>query len=74
MKSGSHLRPSRILFLTVMLIIALLLVWPGYALFSDTNPLILGFPLSFAWVIFCTLIGFVAMLALYLYDYRDKES
>lgn len=73
MKSGSVFRPSRILFLAVMLIIGLFLIWPGYAFFSSAEPFILGFPLSFAWIIICTVAGFVAMLALYMHDNRNEQ-
>jgi hypothetical protein len=50
------------------------LIWPGYSIFSSATPLILGFPLSFAWIIFCTIIGFTALLALYLSDYKEDKS
>jgi len=64
---------SRIIFLIVMIITALAIIWPGHAIFSSATPLILGFPLSFAWIIFWVLVGFIAMLGLYLSDsHHDK--
>lgn len=70
------LRRSRIVFVIVMLVTALAVVWPGHALFSSPKPLILGFPLSFAWVIFWVLVSFAAMSALYLSDlnHEDEEA
>ncbi|TVR76828.1 MAG: hypothetical protein EA409_12870 [Saprospirales bacterium] len=65
---------SRWIFGVVMGLITLFLIWPGYLLFSAAEPLILGFPLSFAWVIFCTLLGFVALLGLYLSDRGETKD
>nr|MBS0037709.1 hypothetical protein [Saprospiraceae bacterium] len=64
---------NRIIFSVVMLIISLGLIWPGYVLFSHHSPLVFGFPLSFAWVILCTIMGFVAMLALFFSDHPPKK-
>jgi hypothetical protein len=66
------LRRSRVLFMAVMVITTLAIVWPGYALFSSATPLILGFPLSFAWIIFWVMVGFAAMLALYISDSKNE--
>ena len=52
----------------VMLLTVLAVVWPGHALFAAPKPLILGFPLSFVWVIFWILVSFAAMAGLYLAD------
>ena len=67
-------RRPRILFFAVMAVIILCLVWPGYTLFSSATPLILGFPLSFAWIIFCTFVEFVALTGLYVSDRRHEED
>lgn len=56
-----------------MLITSLAIIWPGHAIFSSATPLIFGFPLSFAWIILWVIIGFAAMLGLYLSDeHKDK--
>ncbi|WP_146198608.1 hypothetical protein [Rhodohalobacter mucosus] len=68
------LRRSRVLFVMVMLTAVLAVVWPGHALFSDPEPFILGFPLSFAWVIFWVLVSFAAMSGLYLSDLNHEDE
>lgn len=68
------LRRSRFIFVMVMLVAILAVVWPGYALFSSATPLILGFPLSFAWIIFWVIVSFSAMTALYISDSKHEES
>jgi TRAP-type C4-dicarboxylate transport system permease small subunit len=67
-------RYSRVIFSVFMCILTIFLVWPGYSLFSSAEPLILGLPLSFAWVVFCTVAGFVAMALLYYTDYIKEEA
>ena len=59
---------SRLAFSLVMILISVFLVWPGYTVFSEAIPLVFGFPTSFAWIIFCTIAGFIAMLTLYIHD------
>lgn len=56
-----------------MILTALAIIWPGHALFSSATPLIFGFPLSFAWIIFWVIIGFAAMMGLYLSDSHDDK-
>ncbi|CAN5351686.1 hypothetical protein BH23BAC3_BH23BAC3_23600 [soil metagenome] len=66
-------RRNRIIFGTVLLITALAVIWPGHAIFSSATPLIFGFPLSFAWIIFWVIVGFAAMMGLYLSDSHDDD-
>ncbi|REL32860.1 hypothetical protein DYD21_13635 [Rhodohalobacter sp. SW132] len=67
------LRSTRIIFVIVMLITCLAIIWPGHAIFSSATPLIFGFPLSFVWIILWVIIGFAAMMGLYLTDkHQDK--
>lgn len=61
------------MFCIVIATLSTFLVWPGYSLFSAPTPLILGFPLSFAWVIMGTIIGFVSLYILYRMD-NERES
>ena len=56
-----------------MIITALAIIWPGQAIFSSPTPFVLGFPLSFAWIICWVILGFVAMLGLYLTDSHDDH-
>jgi membrane protein implicated in regulation of membrane protease activity len=67
------LRRSRLIFIAVIIITALAIIWPGHAIFASATPLVLGFPLSFAWIILWVLIGFAAMLGLYLADSHDDH-
>ncbi len=62
------------IFGIVMGLVTIFLLWPGYLLFSSMEPFILGVPLSFAWVILCTLVGFAALLALYLSDRSTQKE
>jgi len=57
-----------------MTFIALFVIWPGYTFFSSATPFIPGFPLSFAWIIFCTIAGFISLLFLYFSDYKNKKA
>ena len=50
------------IFLGVYLLAALLLIWPVYPLFSGVEPLILGLPLSLAWVVMALGVMFGALL------------
>lgn len=68
------LNKTRIVFFVIVMLVAIFLVWPGYALFAEATPFILGFPLSFAWVILMTIVGFLAMLGLYISDHRSNRK
>lgn len=72
-RSHKSLRRSRLIFITVIILTALAVIWPGHALFSSATPLLFGFPLSFVWIILWVVIGFAAMLGLYISDsHNDK--
>lgn len=64
----------RRVFFGVMLIVQLSIIWPGFALFSAAEPLIFGFPLSFAWLIAMLLLGFAAFVGLYVLDNRQQDA
>ena len=72
-EKGVPIRRSRIIFVIVMLITSLAIIWPGHAIFSSATPLIFGFPLSFAWTILWVIIGFSAMMGLYLTDKHEDK-
>ena len=65
------IRLSRLVFIFVITLTSLAIIWPGHAIFSSATPLIFGFPLSFAWIILWVIIGFAALLGLYLSDSQN---
>lgn len=56
------------IFLLLFALIQISLIWPVYPLMSDIYPLILGLPLSFAWVILMLIASFLTLLWYYLTD------
>jgi len=62
------------IFLTLLLVIQLGVIWPVYALFDGIYPIILGLPLSFAWIVAMLLSAFFLLLWYYLSDPAHKES
>lgn len=72
-RSHRSLRRSRLICITVIILTTLAVIWPGHALFSSATPLLFGFPLSFAWIILWVIVGFIAMLSLYLSDTHDDQ-
>jgi hypothetical protein len=46
------------------------LIWPVYPLFSAPTPLVLGVPLSLAYVVGVVVLSFFVLLGLYLHDER----
>lgn len=62
------------IFLALLLIIQLSIIWPGFTLFDDIYPLILGLPLSFAWIIAMLLSAFFLLLWYYLSDPKHKQQ
>ncbi len=64
----------KIIFLVGLLLIQLSLIWPVYPAFSNIYPLILGIPLSFAWVIFILLAAFSLLFWYYLTEPEKSEE
>lgn len=62
------------IFLTLLLIIQLGVIWPIYALFDDIYPMILGLPLSFAWIVAMLLSAFFLLLWYYLSDPEHDQQ
>ena len=58
-------RRRRLIFLAIYFVVAALLVWPIFPMFSGIEPLILGLPFSLAWVLMDLTVIFVAVLWLY---------
>ncbi len=69
----STYRANRVFIVIMAIIMFWATMWPGYPLFSGIEPMILGLPLSFAWVILWVIIGFLCMLALYFSDNKEEE-
>jgi membrane protein implicated in regulation of membrane protease activity len=64
----------KITFLILLLFIQLGVIWPGFALFADIYPMILGLPLSFFWIIVMLLSAFFLLLWYYLSDPSHKQQ
>ena len=62
-------RRRRLLFCGVMVLTTLALTWPVYALFSGIRPLILGLPLSLAWIVAWLFVSLIALIWLYRTDH-----
>lgn len=62
------------IFLVLLLIIQLGIIWPGYTLFDSVYPIILGLPLSFAWIVAMLISAFFLLLWYYLSDPERKKS
>ena len=55
----------RLLFVVILMTAAAALVWPVYPLFSGIFPLIMGLPLSMAWIALWLTVVFAALVWLY---------
>ena len=72
---GSHtFRANRFFILIMAFLASLSIMWPGYPLFADVEPFILGVPLSFAWIILWVILMFIALLLLYFSDNKEEET
>ncbi|MCR9131794.1 MAG: hypothetical protein NXI08_04440 [bacterium] len=71
--SGStpHRKKRTLIALAILIIVQCCLIWPIYPFFSNPEPLILGFPQPFSWVIFMVTISFTTLLILFLKDNED---
>ena len=61
----------RKIFLALYILVTSLLVWPIFPAFSGIRPLILGLPLSLAWVVLALAVMFAALI--WLYRTEDHE-
>ena len=62
------------IFVILLFIIQLGLIWPVYTIFRNVKPLILGLPLSFAWVVTMLISAFFLLLWYYLTDTNENSS
>lgn len=74
----SHLsRRERVVYRAVTVFFVALfvaLIWPVYGIFAGIRPLVLGVPLSLAYVVCLLLAGFAVLLALFLWEGRRDAS
>lgn len=68
------LRRRKLAFAALLAGAAACLVWPVYSWFSGIHPLILGLPLSFAWVILWLLVVFAAQVWIYRSEYGRQGA
>ncbi|MFP3941235.1 MAG: hypothetical protein ACLF0P_13070 [Thermoanaerobaculia bacterium] len=73
----SHLSPGerRVYVGVAVFFVALFvaLIWPVYPLFSGLRPLVLGVPLSLAYVVALLLLGFGVLLGLFVWEGRRLD-
>jgi len=74
----SHLSPrERVVYRVATLFFVVLffaLIWPVYPRFAGIRPLILGMPLSLAYVVGLVLVSFFGLLALFLWEGRRSPE
>lgn len=71
--AGNSTRKKRSFILIALLaIIQICLIWPVYPLFGSAEPLILGIPLSFFWVILMVLTSFFALLTFFIKENQEE--
>lgn len=67
-------RRRRLVFVAVYLVVTSALVWPIYPRFSGIFPLVLGLPFSLAWMVMALVVGFFAVLWLFLSEEGDSGT
>ena len=63
--TAPEVRRRRWIFVAVSTVAALMVLWPVYPFFARPKPLILGLPLSLAWVLAALALVFAALLWLF---------
>lgn len=58
-------RRRRLVFVVILIAAALALIWPVYPMFAGIFPLILGLPLSLAWIVLWLAVVMTALVWLY---------
>ncbi|MBO6792449.1 MAG: hypothetical protein JJ895_00970 [Balneolaceae bacterium] len=70
--SSPHLKKRTFVAVGILFLVQCCLIWPIFPLFADPEPLILGFPQPFAWVILMVCISFTTLLMLFLKDKKEQ--
>lgn len=60
-----------LLLVSVLAVLQVCLIWPVYPLFASPTPQVLGFPLSFVWVIVILILSFTS---LFIFFRKDNSS
>lgn len=69
----SNTRRKRALILSfVLIVLQVSMIWPIYPFFASPTPLIIGFPLSFMWVICILILSFTSLLIFFRGDHSEK--
>lgn len=67
-------RKRALILVSVLFVLQVCLLWPVYPFFSSPTPQILGFPLSFVWVIGILLCSFIALLIFFRLDITEEDA
>lgn len=62
-----------LVLITVLCILQVCLIWPIYPLFASPTPQILGFPLSFVWVILILVLAFISVFIFFRKDIVEES-
>ena len=68
--TSARYRRIRLGVALVLFLLGLCVIAPVYPVFSTTEPYVLGFPMSFAWVIGALVLSFLAVLFLFFSEDR----
>jgi polyferredoxin len=73
-RSSARHRRRRLIFLAIYGALFASLIWPVYPLFAGARPLVLGLPLSLAWIVLVLSLMFAALLWLFFGEEPRGES
>ncbi len=72
--TSAAVRRRRWIFVALVMMAAAALTWPIYPVFAGVHPLILGLPLSLAWVILWLALVFGGLVWLYRGEEESQEG
>jgi hypothetical protein len=64
-------RAARVLFVLFFTVFAVVLMWPGVLPFNRIEPLVLGLPFSFFWVVLWVALSFFVFLLVHRIEMRE---
>lgn len=67
-------RAARVLYVVFFSLFAILLMWPGVQPFNRIEPLVLGLPFSFFWVVLWVALSFFVFLIVHRVEMRDIDG
>ena len=71
-RSGAVPRRHK-LFLTLVLLLLGLCIWPGYLPAARIQPYLFGLPFGLAWIVLCLLAVFAVLVLTFRADMRAEE-